>query len=55
MRRSWRKRIPAAMLFVPSINGRQPPLDRGHAEDDIILGCQVLADAAEAIMRNGGV
>ena len=42
-------RMPAAMLFVPSIGG----ISHHHAEDtreeDIVLGCAVLADAAEAL------
>ncbi|RBP13997.1 N-carbamoyl-L-amino-acid hydrolase [Roseiarcus fermentans] len=49
------KRIPAAMLFVPSINGVSHHWTEDTSEDDVILGCQALADAAEAIMRNGGV
>ena len=44
------ERLPAAMLFVPSIGG----ISHHHAEDtrdeDIVLGCQVLADAAAAIL-----
>jgi N-carbamoyl-L-amino-acid hydrolase len=42
-------RMPAAMLFVPSIGG----ISHHHAEDtreeDIVLGCAVLADAAAAL------
>jgi N-carbamoyl-L-amino-acid hydrolase len=44
------ERLPAAMLFVPSIGG----ISHHHAEDtrdeDLVLGCQVLADAAAAIL-----
>jgi len=47
------RRMPAAMLFVPSIGG----ISHHHAEDtrdeDIVLGCQVLADAAAAILASG--
>ncbi len=43
-------RLPAAMLFVPSIGG----ISHHHAEDtreaDLVLGCQVLADAAAEIL-----
>jgi len=43
-------RLPAAMLFVPSIGG----ISHHYAEDtkdaDLVLGCQVLADAAAAIL-----
>jgi N-carbamoyl-L-amino-acid hydrolase len=47
------QRVPAGMLFVPSIGG----ISHHHAEntkdEDIVLGCQVLADAAEALLRQG--
>jgi len=43
--------LPCAMLFVPSIGG----ISHDFAEDshaaDIVLGCQVLADAAAAILQ----
>jgi beta-ureidopropionase / N-carbamoyl-L-amino-acid hydrolase len=43
------QRLPAAMLFVPSIGG----ISHHHAEntrdEDIVLGCAVLADAAAAL------
>jgi N-carbamoyl-L-amino-acid hydrolase len=47
------RKIPAAMLFVPSINGVSHHWTEDTKEDDIVLGCQVLADAAEAIFRAG--
>jgi N-carbamoyl-L-amino-acid hydrolase len=44
------EKLPAAMLFVPSIGG----ISHHHAEntrdDDLVLGCQVLADAAAEIL-----
>jgi N-carbamoyl-L-amino-acid hydrolase len=44
------EQLPSAMLFVPSIGG----ISHHHAEDtkdaDLVLGCQVLADAAAAIL-----
>jgi beta-ureidopropionase / N-carbamoyl-L-amino-acid hydrolase len=45
------RKIPAAMLFVPSIGGVSHHWTEDTHEADIILGCQVLADAAEAIFR----
>ena len=43
--------LPCAMLFIPSIGG----ISHDFAEDshaaDIVLGCQVLADAAAAILQ----
>jgi N-carbamoyl-L-amino-acid hydrolase len=43
--------LPCAMLFIPSIEG----ISHDFAEDshpaDIVLGCQVLADAAAAVLQ----
>ena len=50
MRRSWPTRLPAAMLFVPSIGGISHHWTEDTSEADIVLGCAVLADAAEAIL-----
>jgi beta-ureidopropionase / N-carbamoyl-L-amino-acid hydrolase len=44
--------MPAAMLFVPSIGGISHHIAEDTAEPDIILGCQVLADAAEDILAD---
>jgi N-carbamoyl-L-amino-acid hydrolase len=44
--------IPCAMLFVPSINGISHDFAEDSHETDIILGCQVLADAAAAILAS---
>lgn len=44
--------MPAAMLFVPSIGGISHHWSEDTKESDIVLGCQVLADAADAICRN---
>lgn len=41
--------MPAAMLFVPSIGGRSHDITEDTAEPDIVLGCEVLADAVERI------
>jgi N-carbamoyl-L-amino-acid hydrolase len=43
--------LPCAMLFVPSTNGISHDFAEDTNEADIILGCQVLADAAAAIME----
>ncbi len=41
------RRMPAAMLFVPSIGGISHHWAEDTREEDLVLGCQVLADAAE--------
>ena len=45
------RKIPAAMLFVPSIGGVSHHWAEDTREEDIVLGCQVLAEAAKAIFR----
>ena len=45
------QRLPAAMMFVPSIGGVSHHFSENTAEADIVLGCQVFADAAAAILR----
>ena len=44
-------RMPAGMLFVPSIGGISHHWTEDTSEEDIVLGCAVLADAAEALLR----
>ena len=44
--------IPAGMLFVPSIGGISHHWTEDTDEADLILGCQVLADAAERILAS---
>ncbi len=46
--------IPVSMLFVPSIGGISHDFAEDTAEDDIVLGCQVCADAAARIVRGWG-
>ena len=41
--------MPSAMLFVPSIGGHSHTIVEDTAEDDIVLGCRVLADAVARI------
>src|SRR6185369_9188309 len=45
-------RIPSAMLFIPSIGGISHDFAEDSRDDDIVLGCQVLADAAALILSN---
>lgn len=45
------KYLPSGMLFVPSIGGISHDIQENTSEDDIVLGCQVLASAAEDILR----
>jgi N-carbamoyl-L-amino-acid hydrolase len=45
------RRLPAAMLFVPSIGGISHDFAEDTAEADIVLGCQVLTSAAAAVLR----
>ncbi len=43
--------LPSAMLFVPSIAGISHDFAEDTKEADIVLGCQVMADAAASILR----
>ena len=45
--------LPCAMLFVPSIGGVSHDFAEDTHEADIVLGCQVLADAAASILGRG--
>jgi len=44
------RRIPSAMMFVPSINGRSHDISEDTREDDIRRGLQVFAAAAERVL-----
>jgi N-carbamoyl-L-amino-acid hydrolase len=44
------ERLPAAMLFVPSIGGISHHYAENTKDADLVLGCQVLADAAAALL-----
>ncbi|BBK36937.1 Zn-dependent hydrolase [Allostella sp. ATCC 35155] len=46
-------KLPAGMLFIPSIGGVSHHYSEDTAEADIVLGCQVFADAAARILRTG--
>jgi N-carbamoyl-L-amino-acid hydrolase len=43
-------RLPAAMMFVPSIGGISHHFTENTADADIVLGCQVFADATAKIL-----
>lgn len=44
------KVIPSAMLFVPSVGGVSHSFEEDTSEDDLVLGCEVLAQAAASIL-----
>ncbi|TIX84209.1 MAG: M20/M25/M40 family metallo-hydrolase, partial [Mesorhizobium sp.] len=48
------RKLRAAMLFVPSIGGISHHWTENSDDADLVLGCQVLADAAETILRREG-
>ncbi len=43
------RRLPAAMLFIPSIRGKSHSEAEDTSEEDIVTGCRVLAAAVERI------
>ena len=44
-------KLPAAMMFVPSIGGISHHFTENTTDADIVLGCQVFADAAAKILN----
>ena len=44
------RHMPAAMMFVPSIGGISHAFEEDTAEEDLVLGCQVLASAAAGML-----
>jgi N-carbamoyl-L-amino-acid hydrolase len=44
-------RMPSGMMFIPSLRGISHHWSEDTKEDDIVLGAQVFADAAERILR----
>jgi N-carbamoyl-L-amino-acid hydrolase len=44
-------RMPSGMMFVPSLRGISHHWSEDTKEEDIVLGAQVFADAAERILR----
>ena len=47
------ERMKSAMLFVPSIGGISHHYAEDTKDEDIVLGCQVLAEAAAEILAAG--
>jgi N-carbamoyl-L-amino-acid hydrolase len=45
-------RLRAGMMFIPSINGISHHWSEDTSEADIVLGAQVFADAAYAILKS---
>ncbi len=43
--------IPSAMLFIPSLGGISHDFAEDSRDEDIVLGCQVLTDAAASILK----
>ena len=48
------RRLPSAMLFVPSIDGISHAFEEDTSEEDIVLGCQVLATATASVLAVSG-
>ena len=44
--------IPSAMLFIPSLGGISHDFAEDSRDEDIVLGCQVIADAAASILTD---
>jgi N-carbamoyl-L-amino-acid hydrolase len=42
--------LPTAMLFIPSIGGVSHDFSENSHDEDIVMGCQVLADATAAML-----
>jgi N-carbamoyl-L-amino-acid hydrolase len=47
-------RMPSGMMFIPSLRGISHHWSEDTKEEDIVLGAQVFADAAERILRAAG-
>ena len=43
--------LPSAMLFIPSIGGISHDFAEDSRDEDIVLGCQVMADACAALLE----
>jgi beta-ureidopropionase / N-carbamoyl-L-amino-acid hydrolase len=46
------RKMPAAMLFVPSIGGISHHWSENTADEDIVLGCQVFCDAIARVLKS---
>jgi N-carbamoyl-L-amino-acid hydrolase len=49
------QRLPASMLFIPSIGGISHHYAENTSDEDIVLGCQVFTDAAAALLARGAL
>ena len=47
--------IPCGMLFIPSIGGVSHDFSENSHDEDIILGCQVMADAAVSLLQERSI
>ena len=47
------ERMPAGMMFIPSLGGISHHWSEDTKEEDIVLGAQIFADAAARILRAG--
>jgi N-carbamoyl-L-amino-acid hydrolase len=47
-------RMPSGMMFIPSLRGVSHHWSEDSRQEDIVLGAQVFADAAERILRAAG-
>jgi N-carbamoyl-L-amino-acid hydrolase len=45
------RKLPAAMMFVPSINGISHHWSENTSDDDLVLGAQVFTDAIAEVLR----
>jgi N-carbamoyl-L-amino-acid hydrolase len=43
------------MLFIPSIGGVSHDFSENSHDEDIILGCQVMADAAASLLQEKSI
>ena len=43
--------MPAAMMFIPSIGGVSHDITENTSDDDIVFGCEVLADAVSTLRQ----
>jgi N-carbamoyl-L-amino-acid hydrolase len=41
--------MPAAMMFIPSIGGISHDVTENTSDEDIVFGCEVLADAVSQL------
>ena len=45
------RKLPTGMLFIPSIGGISHDIAENTAEEDLVRGCQALATATKALLR----